>query len=247
VFIVVSNAIGEIVLTGPPDSPITTEQAPVQIASRLEQPSVVNMIKSNTISGKAPVDVRISFITDEVELGFPIKNTVAWIASYRDVEIVNKSGKTSKVGLDVAYDVDNGEILLAYTHPRDEWVVPSLPIRDPEKEASKARWDVARAEPQSVSTDVIEVIQAIWNDIGLDPSEAGQIVLRPRIITCGFPRDPQTKKPLYVETPVWIVDVRGIELMNSGEKIDGVDAYFSGFLGLVDDSSKKLFRIRYMP
>jgi hypothetical protein len=92
--------------------------------------------------------------------------------------------------------------------------------------------------------DVGEVLRSLWTYRGFDPSTVGQIVLRPRLVTCGFPVNPDGT-PTYNMHKTWVADIYGIELGHTDT--GGRDVYFSRCLGLVDDENGALYQLRYLP
>lgn len=226
--------------TGAPRSPIATLPVSNEVLDSVEAAATKPL--GFALRARAPLRVELRRLTDEVEFGAPLRDRLAWVASYRGITLETSRGDTVLLDLEVAYDVGSGELLLAHTPLKDESVRPVMTPRNPDDEAKRAGWSFERLE-ESPTSDAVDVMAAIWGRRGFDPGVAGQVILRPRRLTSTYPRDPDTGQLKYDSTPIWIVELRG-QIIEQ-HRIN--DNYFTGFLALVEDGSNKLVRVRYMP
>jgi hypothetical protein len=142
-----------------------------------------------------------------------------------------------------AVTTDEGKVLAIYTDASPEWVVPVLEPRDPEREAQADRWDVT-ASDNGLSSTAQDLLLTVWEYFGIQPSKAGQIILRPRnaVVSTTASTTSAGKLDLkYEHGTAWIVQVLGVQ-------IDQVPNYYwTGVLILIDDKSGKVVRGLFMP
>jgi hypothetical protein len=71
---------------------------------------------------------------------------------------------------------------------------------------------------ENLQSTLTAVLGALWENFAIDPTKAGQIVIRPRFVTEKVhPKDAHTGEPI-VQPPmnVWIVEVLGTVVMRRG-------------------------------
>jgi hypothetical protein len=103
-------------------------------------------------------------------------------------------------------------LILAFTTPRDEWVLPqdtSLVIRDVETEAARLSKSITPLRDEEfglLTLDLSEVLTALWYH-GVHPSTAGQVIVRPRMVESDWPPDPERQR--FLTKPFWLVQALG--------------------------------------
>jgi hypothetical protein len=126
-----------------------------------------------------------------------------------------------------------GRLQCAFTDPKVEWVVSADgSYEDVETKARKNRM-AARPlrEDERCESSVADVLGALWSRRGIDPSEPGQLVLRPRFVSRGLPAKEVDGEwvPVPLPGPYWLAEIRGmITLIKYGH-------YYSGQLVAMDD------------
>ncbi len=151
------------------------------------------------------------------------------------------------VVVSAAVGVESGSLLAVYTRARPQWIARVGTERDPEGQAAKFNWNVVAAGAEEFVTPVADVLTAVWRRYGIRPSEAGQIVLRPRLATTSSPLVGVGPDGWKVDDSnetvgmVWVVQALGI-------RRDVTPTYYwTGYLILVDDRTGKPFKGLAMP
>ena len=167
----------------------------------------------------------------------------AWLVQFEGVRVRNSRLDWERVvDVNVVLDETDRRLLVAFTNPLDSWVEPAVPERDPEKEGARSGWTVSPLGNALVKSSVVEVLEAVSKSMGVDPSETGQIVLRPRFVANRYPAKliEGVLVPEREPAVVWIVQVLGKYMPDSPQ-------YWTGILMLVDDNTLEVYRGTYMP
>ena len=204
----------------------------------------------------APASIGLAVLTDRHPFGETFANRPVWIVAFPAVTIDRRDETASvKVPITAVIDPIDGRLLEAFTPAKDVWVPPVIAPRDPEREASEDGWSVSACESPKLGSTVAQVLVAFWKSQGVNPKNAGQIVLRPRIVACALPAVMKGNKyvPLRKPGPVWIVHVMGTVTLQRGQGRPGAPQakagpeYMSGLISLVDVKSLEVFRGVYLP
>jgi hypothetical protein len=161
-------------------------------------------------------------------------------ASTKDLEAIARAGR-----MDMSLVLDqSGQLIAAYSDPKETWVLPMLGStpRDPEAEAT-GRATIGPLPPGTKLRSSIAQILGQLRNIEVNPGLAGQVVLRPRLVTSPWPPTqvdgewvPNTAPRVY-----WLVQVLGMDIPSPG-----VGRPSSMIFSIADDDYR-VFEIRYMP
>lgn len=227
-----SSAIESV--TGPPNSSVTIQQREAVTTRR--NPSLHAVTRA---FGKAPLRPGLAVVfEDKHPFGERTGAVPAWLFS--DSVRVGAPGEV----VDVVAVVDSsGRLIAVYTLPKPVWVQPVGAVRDPEAEARSGWWRMSPATSDEFRLTVSDVLNVLSAKLGVEPSQPGQIVVRPRRVASLTPATVEdgVVKPMYPEGPAWIVEVLGM-------RVDESDTfYWSGLLGLIDDRTGDLIKLIFLP
>jgi hypothetical protein len=225
----------------PANSPLSWEP----FAGPVEIDSTEAGLRASEHLGLLAPDMTLALVTltDRHPFG-EARETQAWLASVPSVCVEPLRGAAAwQTSLHVAVDAMDGRLLLAFTTPKAEWVTPGIAARDPEEQARNDKWAFERLTDSTVTSDVPQVLGSVWSHL-IDVAEAGQIILRPREVSSGYPQ-PEVSGEITPAGTVrvrWIVQVLGTVTW-PGEGND----YFTGLIALFEDENLALVRGVMMP
>lgn len=207
-------------------------------------------------------------ITDNTRYGNVTKTVFyGWQLHYSGVTVVNKiSGASSKVSLTVLIDGSIGAnrrptkaLVAAFTDiNRATWREPVLPRRDYSQAMQDDGWAVDRLSTTPLNANVTQVLAALWANHGIDPAQAGQILLRPMQVSLALPakRDSGGRlQPLMPKGIYWVALVTGTKTrsitgpdpMAPSPVTGGGERYMTGLAALFSDIDAQPVRGIYLP
>lgn len=194
--------------------------------------------------GERPVWVRRVKFKDQRPYGEKEDRTV-WLARYEAlaIEAPDDSNPAIIRGLNLAFDTTTNELLCAFTDAAPQWVQTTVP--NPEdvmnlQEAANDMWTVSPAHYDNLHSTLPEVLAAFWKIRGIDPSKAGQVIVRPRFVSQRFqPYYEATGQPVvdYLPSNRWIVEVLGTAVMS--KRFEGEKRVYTTAVGLFRDGDLK--------
>ena len=201
---------------GPPASPLSWEELPTT------QPSApASFTPPGNVLGAAIElrSVRKVAFSDERPYGEDGRRRTVWLARYEAVPVQADSGRRcTSVTLSLAFDAAGGGLLCALTDPAPTWA--RSPTESKEIE-SRGSWnlEVHPAEYENLRSTLTGVLGALWENFAVDPTKAGQIVIRPRFVKEEVhPKNAITGEPIVQPpTNVWFVEVLGTVVMSRGD------------------------------
>lgn len=207
-------------------------------------------------------------ITDSARYANVVGTTFyGWQLHYSGIPVVNKnSGRSSQANLTLLIDGSIGPdgrptkaLVAAITDINQaSWLPPMLPSRDYTKAMQDDGWTVDRLLATPLNSNVTQLLAALWTNNGIDPAQAGQVLLRPMQVSLALPakRDGGGRlQPLRPTGIYWIALVTGTRThtitgpdpiapspaSKSGER------YMSGLVGLFSDIGQQSIRGIYLP
>ena len=161
------------------------------------------------------VSYEVGRITDRNELGDPVSDRLAYAFLFPSVPWErNFEGRVDagQVDLQVVVDARTGELILAFTPARSEWVErDNSPFRPLNDVAEENGWTLLPAAVPDLRSTIADVLQAAFAQYAPMIAEAGQIVIRPRWVEQKFPArlDGEILVPLRSPGLGWIVHTMG--------------------------------------
>lgn len=208
-------------------------------------------------------------ITDSARYGNVTKTVFyGWRLHYPDIAFKNaKTGATAKAGLTLlingADPVPGGwpakALVAAFTDPNlATWQPPVLPQRDYVQEMQYDGWNVTRPQGAAPRSTVTQVLGAFWTGNGIDPSQAGQIMLQPMLASPQLPaiRSGNSLKPILPPALYWTVLVSGSKthvvsgpppVKPTPKRAGSEEKYMSGLIALHSDLDGRSLRGVYLP
>lgn len=189
----------------------------------------VVMSKSETVSllGEAefqPTSTEFVRIADRYPFGNPGEQLV-WLYEYsRIIAEHPKTGQSLSLAVTIALENESRHIVTAFTPRREEkWVGSVIPLANLEEKAQTQGWIASPLREEELRSTIPEVLTALWRRFGINPAEAGEIILRPRRVRFLHPvrRVGDSLEVIPDPVTVWIVQVNGtlvLERSNMGKK-----------------------------
>ncbi|WP_126452900.1 hypothetical protein [Sulfuriflexus mobilis] len=207
-------------------------------------------------------------ITDSTRYG-NVAQTVfpGWQLHYTGIPVANKNtGASSLVNLTVLIDGSTGPdgrptkaLVAAITDINQAtWLPPILPKRDYTQAMQDDGWQVDRLPSTPLNSNATQLFAALWANNGIDPAQAGQILLRPMQVTLALPakRDSSGRlQPLQPSGIYWIALVTGTKthIITPPDSIVPSPAttrderYMTGLVALFSDIGQQSVRGVYLP
>jgi hypothetical protein len=187
-----------------------------------------------------------AFVTfhDDSPLGERDGSKPCWKVTVPDIVVEHHDGRRSQpFALHFMVDVQEDRVLAVFTDYREERVLQPHEYWDTERMVAKNGWTVAPLS-QAPRLTAEGVLGIVWNGWGIDPSEVGQVVLRPRDVAVRFPEEMRDGKRVSVHSPgpYWIVQAIGVTGL---ERLPG--QYVPDVLTLVDDTEGVSFELSASP
>lgn len=206
-------------------------------------------------------------IVDSARYGNVAKTVFyGWQLHYPGVAIKNaKTGEARTVALTLLIngaDPVSGAwpakaLVAAFTAPNlAAWQPPVLPQRDYTQEMRADGWNVTppQATPQS---NITQMLNAFWAGNGIDPSQAGQVMLQPMQASPLLPATRSGNKlvPILRSGLYWTVLVNGTKThivtgpptLKPAPTASKEQRYMSGLVALYSDLSTRSLRGVYLP
>lgn len=217
------------------------EVGPVAEATRLEL-----ALRASELTGvdAAAMTVVRADLVDHMPLGDRASESEALAVRVHGVSVAYPdaggrcpAGTRDDVDMVLVFDRADRHLMVAYTSPRSEWILPGSGARYSDAwPRIQEIWGGPRPlGPVALRLGVADVLACVWaHDIR--PSDAGQIVMRPRIVSDPWPAQHGAAGGAdgAGDEVVWIVDVRGvITEMRPGEQ----PPYWSGRVFVINDAN----------
>ncbi|NWG87380.1 MAG: hypothetical protein HXY26_07730 [Hydrogenophilaceae bacterium] len=208
-------------------------------------------------------------ITDSARYGGNVAKTVlyGWQLHYSGVTVVNKnSGRSSQVNLTLLIDGSTGPngrptkaLVAAITDINQAaWLPPVLPSRDYTQAMRDDGWTVDRLQTTPLNSKVTQLLAALWMNNGIDPAQAGQILLRPMQVSLALPAKRASGgrlQPLQPTGIYWIALVTGTRThtitgpdpISPSPATTTSERYMTGLVALFSDFGQQSIRGIYLP
>jgi hypothetical protein len=159
-------------------------------------------------AANAPASSQQGVLEDLRPYGEPSLQDVV-VERYEILKLTRESHEmTATVSL--ALDARTGNLLCAFTDPAPTWMTSNTTSDDIVSQEA-AEYGFAPAHYETLKSSVSDVLLAVQRAFAVDPDKAGQIVIRPRLIT--------GKRPMWslpdwkpIEQPplnAWVVEILG--------------------------------------
>lgn len=137
----------------------------------------------------------------------------AWLARYDSIQVSKSPAEHAVLTLFVAYDARTTEVRCVFTAPSTSWLRSPLESDDV---LSRVSHECATrpAQYSTLTSGIPAVLGALWTGYDIDPTTAGQVIIRPRLVQHYgpqkwldgelVPRDPPANE--------WIVEVLGTRI-----------------------------------
>lgn len=127
---------------------------------------------------------------------------------------IQREDQTRFLSMFLVFESSTGRLLVAYTIPSEQFLKSrrSSNSKDPEEDCSHSYRGIAALPTSELKSKLPEVLSAFWRHSGLDPGEAGQLILRPRSIDNDLPgRSPYLGQlvPTPGFKPWWVIQLLG--------------------------------------
>lgn len=207
-------------------------------------------------------------ITDSARYG-NVARTIfyGWELRYSSVPIKNvKSGESGTIELTLLIngaDPVGGAwpakaLVAAFTTPNQAvWQPPVLPERDYTQAMQADGWNLSRPQVAAPQSTIGQMLNAFWAGNGIDPRQAGQILLQPMQASPALPakRSGGRLVPLLPSGLYWTVLVSGTKtyIITGPDPITPSPAaksgerYMSGLVALYSDIGRQSVRGIYLP
>lgn len=206
-------------------------------------------------------------ITDAARYG-NVASTVfyGWKLHYPGIAIKNaKTGESGTVGLTLLInggDPVNGgwppkTLVAAFTDINlATWQPPVLQQRDFTQEMQADGWNVSRPQAKAPQSSIGQMLNAFWAGNGIDPRQAGQLMLQPMQASPLLPAKYVGNKlvPLLSSGLYWTILVNGTKthvitgpISTHANPSKGPDKYMSGLIALYSDLGARSLRGVYLP
>jgi hypothetical protein len=209
----IARGDGEHVRYGPPASPLSWQMDEAKMPK-----STAGFVPPHNLLGisRQPTSVKRAELQDQRPYGEQGRRTV-WVVRYESVSVqAPDSSYMASVTLSLAFDASTHQLYCAFTEPAPYWLRPAV-VEDIEKKAQDGgrRWTPSPAQYEALRSTPTEVLGALWRTYDVDPSKAGQIILRPRFVANKTPLEMVNGEavPKYQPSNVWIVEVLGTPLL----------------------------------
>lgn len=197
-------AAGPEIQYGPPWSPLAVRDA---VSGKQQKISVQENILGVAMQ---PTSVRLVELHDENPYGVERSRTVR-LARYDSVPVLAPdSSYSASVPISLAFDAAKNELLCAFTDPAPSWPRSRAGLKGIESHCEDCEFSPARHD--SLQSSVIEVLRKLWDTFHIDPTKAGQIIIRPRFVTRGRPARISGTEEIVTEwlpSNVWVIEVLG--------------------------------------
>lgn len=188
---------------GPPASPLSWSDAKPTPGVAFSPPGTLGVTK-------LPTSVKLVDFTDQRPYG-ERKRQLVWLARYESLT-VRCDSLTASIALSFALESSSERLLCAFTDPSPRWARSTEPTGDIE---ATMGWKMYPAQYESLQSQVMDVIAVMWKTYSADPTNVGQLVLRPRYNKNDF-------RSLVLDTPqsnVWVVEVLGKFVMERHDDV----------------------------
>jgi hypothetical protein len=154
-------------------------------------------------SPSKPAALVLAALDDERPYGTS-SPTKVWLARFDSVLIQAQGKATRSISISLAFDASSHDLVCAFTDPSPVWA-QGAKGRLIESKFAEAGRVTSPAHYKSLKSSVVAVLTEAWQNWGLDPTEQGQVVLRPRFAEFKYSQEPACN--------VWIVEALGKYIM----------------------------------
>jgi hypothetical protein len=236
-----------------PDSPLSWRE--VERQTSVSESQALELAQTYLGTFVDPATHQMVVITDQDDLGEPVCDRVAYLTLFRSIHLertFEDEPDSVCVDLYVAVDGETGALVLAFTPVRDVWVERMFEPRSPDSVAVQSHWTLAPPPADGMKSNVIEVLQAVFEQFGRKYVDGGQMVIRPRWVQTKFPASKVdgTYVPKRSPGPAWLVHTMGEIVFRkspppgidheTGDVILGEPYYFTEMIMLVDDATLEI-------
>ena len=236
------------------DSPLTWREVtgPCSISPQQALDLSRKYLGRSDIAGSTP---QLVDLTDRDTLGVRNVDRRLYLTLFDSVPFTrNFQDDSLAIDLHVGVDAESGQLAVAFTPAKAEWIEPMTPRRSADAVAVEAGWTMSAAPHDGMSSTLIEVLDAVFEQYGRVSIDAGQVVVRPRWIVQKFPArlEGETLIPIRPPSRAWLVHTMGELLIwgSSPQPRDGSPPklhYYTQCIALVADSTLVLCPCSYAP
>ena len=215
---------------GEPRPFVSWEEVPEQEVSGATIQAVRSYLATGSVVHTASV-----MLSDSLEPGDAVK--AEWIR-VEGVVVVSLKGVRQTIALNLFFDPLSQWLLVACTDPLGRWIsLPpdASPRRDPRTLLTGEGWKIEPLDGFPEST-VEDVMAYVWSHAGMRPGFAGQIAVRPRAVSGGYPMTGGSDgRPV----PVWPNrEIRWLA-QSDGGRLRTALSYRSGQIAVVRDKEPR--------
>jgi hypothetical protein len=191
------------VTTAPAESPFSWETVQASDKSGAFTPDEKILGATAHPSSIALIDFR-----DERPYGDAAKER-AWLVRYDAVKVpAPEGGSPAEVLLFLVFR-QSGGLLAAFTEAAPIWAKQGWNSEQINERAAEA-WEFFPPDYATLRSSVVEVLQVVWKREGVNPTQAGQITIRPRQFMQKGHVDTRTHKPIpQPKVNGWMVEILG--------------------------------------
>jgi len=158
---------------------------------------------------KEPSSISLVAFHDERPYG-GVADATAWLVRYSHVPVpAPDGGAPAEVTVFVAFHSTSNEILAAFTEaapiwPKSGWTSDAIAKR------AATSWELFPPQVSTLQSSVVDVLRHAWKEAGGNPTQGGQITLRPRqFLRKVTIRDASGKPIPQSKANGWVVEILG--------------------------------------
>lgn len=247
-FCVVTLVVGSVNVQGQ-SSKSVQNAGPVSwrsIEARTTAPDFVLLRRVVDVAQHGPASIQIATLRDTNSFGDTQEHEV-WLARYTGISVSSVDRANSAIlTMNVAFDASTQRVICAFTDSSTtNWVQGTLAPIDVEVRAAESGWVVETVSNGPLKSTLKDVLEATWKRFGVDPSKAGQIVIRPRFVTNRFPVEESTGDQRFPASNVWLVEVLGTPTVQ--RKFGGEVHYLTTIVAQFRDGDLAMFPGMILP
>jgi hypothetical protein len=207
---------------------------------------VARMLGSDSFLESTPVIVRYE---DRAALGAQAGGT-GWL-----IRGMLQLQSREPISINSIVDGTTGRLVVAFNDSTGNWPAPSSEEYDLPGMLKQAGWVMNPEIPDTMQSTIVQVLESATQENGADPTDAGQVVVRPRRVSPRFPAKMVDGKLVPVEHTrvAWIVQVCGRQFQESrprspeGTASSASEFYFTERFFQLKDGSLSFASGFYMP
>lgn len=159
--------------------------------------------------------------------------------------------KPRELAVDLYAYAETGVLAVAATQAKADWVAPSdnflkTHVHD---EVARAQITIEELDSQKPYLKLEDVFSILWREKGIAPDSAGQIIIKPKLVSPMFPRVKRRNSyvPKRAKGVYWVVEVLGSDIHHVSSPDGHYKGHLTRLLCLIDDHSGELFYSIGMP